>query len=250
MNFQTRTRQILALLNERGSAEVRDLAEALDTSEITVRRDLTRLAADGLLVRTHGGAMQTGLVPRPVSFGQKSAVNEAQKDHICRIAATLIEDDDVIFLDCGSTVVRLCPLIRQRSIRVITNSLPVVAELLGSAVTLNLIGGEVDPVRQAMHGLMASEHIARYRATKAFVGADGLSVSGLSANSEIEAALTRSLMAHADRTIVLADGSKLGRDSYVQFAPLSAVHTLITDPGADAAVVAELRGFLIDLLTD
>ncbi len=217
------------------------MAEALQTSEITVRRDLTRLATDGLLIRTHGGAMQAGLMPKPVSFVQKSAANTEQKDHICQIAARLIDDGDVIFMDCGSTVVRLCPLIRQRPIRVITNSLPVVAELLGSAVKINLVGGEVDPVRQAVHGLIADEHISRYRANKAFVGTDGLSANGLSDNSEVEAAITRSLMAHADQTIVLADSSKLGQDRYVQFAPLSAVHTLITNPGADAATVADLR---------
>ncbi len=241
MNFQNRTRQILALLNERGSADVPELAQHLQTSEITVRRDLTRLAADGLLVRTHGGAIQPGLVPKAMSFVQKQTANVDAKDAICRIAAGLIDDGDIIFLDCGSTVARICSLILHRPIRVITNSLPVVAELLGSAVAINLIGGEIDPVRQAVHGLMAIEHIARYRANKAFVGADGVSINGLSANSETEAVLTRSLMEQADKTIVLADSSKLGQDRYIQFAPLSAVNTMITNAEADVAVVNALQ---------
>jgi DeoR family transcriptional regulator, fructose operon transcriptional repressor len=241
VNFQDRTRQILTLLTERGSAEVPELAAQLHTSEITVRRDLARLAADGLIVRTHGGAMQPGLLPNAVDFAHKAVANVEQKDAICRIAAGLIADGDVLFLDCGSTVARLCPLIRQRPVRVITNSLPVVLALLGSAVRVNLVGGEVDPVRQAVHGLMATEHIARYRADKAFVGVDGLSTNGLSANSETEATLTRSLMAHANQTIALAAGRKIGRDSYVQFAPLAALQTLVTDVTADAATLADLR---------
>ena len=80
-------------------------------------------------------------------------------------------------MDCGSTVFRLCPFIRHKRIAVVTNSLPVVAELMGSDVAVNLVGGEVDKERQAVHGLMAEEHIARYRANRAFIGVDGISLA-------------------------------------------------------------------------
>lgn len=242
MAFQNRKQTILALIQEQGSAEVNELATLLNTSEITVRRDLGTLAADGLVYRTHGGAMRVDLAKNPVDFVHKSARNAEQKDHICRLAAQEIQDGDTILLDCGSTVFRLCPFIRNKSIRVITNSLPIVYELINSAVTINLVGGEVDAERQAVHGEIAREHIARYRADKAFIGVDGLSrVNGLSAGSEKEASIALALARQATHVYLLCDTSKLERESYFQFAPLTLVNTLITDSRADESVLNGYR---------
>ncbi|KAB7733173.1 DeoR family transcriptional regulator [Rudanella paleaurantiibacter] len=239
MSFQIRKAKILGLLEQAGGAvDVRQLAASLDLSDMTVRRDLNALAEQGLIIRTHGGAMLPGLADRPVSFAGKSAQQHEAKEQIARRAAAEIVDGDVIFMDCGSTVFALCPYIRQKRITVITNSLPVVAELMRSNVTLNLVGGEVDKERQAVHGLTAESHIARYRADKAFVGVDGVSVAnGLSANGEKEATLTLALMRQAAHTYLLCDASKLGQDRYLQFAPLSVVEVLVTDPAAPDEVV-------------
>lgn len=249
MSFQVRTLKILEWLDAKGSAEVGELASLLGTSEITVRRDLTTLAERGLLVRTHGGAMKLGLERNPVQFAQKTAAHAAQKARIAERAADLMAEGDTIFLDCGSTVFRLCPLIRGKKLRVITNSLPIVRELMGSAVTLNLIGGELDAARQAVHGLVAEEHIARYRANAAFIGTDGFSLEvGLSARSEVEASHTRALIRHSERVMLLCDSSKLERDQYVQFAPPTAVHTLVTDAGADAELLEKYRSAGLEVL--
>lgn len=242
MAFQNRKQTILQVVTERGSVEVAELAELLQTSEITVRRDLALMAADGLIYRTHGGAMRVDLAKNPVGFTNKAARNAEQKDYICRLAAQEIAEGDTIFMDCGSTLFRLCPFIRNKSIRVITNSLPVIYELTGSAVTLNLVGGEVDADRQAIHGAMALEHIARYRADKAFVGVDGVSLAtGLSANTEKEATMMVAMAQQAAHTYLLCDASKLERDAYFQFAPLTRIHTLITDPGTDPTVLNQYR---------
>jgi DeoR family fructose operon transcriptional repressor len=230
MNLQKRKNIILDLLDEKGEVSVKQLAEKLATSEITVRRDLASLTADGLVYRTHGGVMKVDLVKRPVDFAHKVARNIEEKDHICRLAASEIQENDIIFMDCGSTVFRLCPLIKNKSIRVITNSLPVVYELAGSRVQVNLVGGEVDADRLAVHGAIALEHIGRYKADKAFLGVDGISAqNGLSAQSEREASITLAMLARADQTYLLCDSSKLGKDSYLQFARLNRIQVLITD---------------------
>jgi DeoR family fructose operon transcriptional repressor len=91
---------------------------------------------------------------------------------------------------------------------VITNSLPVIYELQDSGVSLNIIGGELDDARQAMHGTIANEHIARYRATKAFLGVDGISLNGLFANSEKEAGITTAFAANSAYTYLLCDAGK------------------------------------------
>ncbi|RAJ99885.1 DeoR family transcriptional regulator [Larkinella arboricola] len=242
MSFPNRKRIILQTVEEKGSVEVKELADLLQTSEITVRRDLTQMATDGLIYRTHGGAMKVSLAKNPVQFVNKTAVNSENKDYICRLAAQQIQEGDVIFMDCGSTVFRLCQFIRNKRIQVITNSLPVVNELLQSEVTVNLVGGEVDAKRQAVHGLIAHEHIARYRAHKAFLGVDGISAAnGLSAHSETEAGMTLAMAGQAEETYLLCDSTKLEKDKYMQFAPLSLVQTLVTDPDARPEILALYR---------
>ena len=129
MNFQLRKQRLLAILDEHGSLEVADIAQQLHTTPITIRRDLAQLAAKGLVVRTHGGAVLPHVAKAPVSFARKATANLAQKEHICRLAASQIADGDTIFIDCGSTTFPLCQLIRHRKLRVVTNSLPVLFEL-------------------------------------------------------------------------------------------------------------------------
>ncbi|HEV7380909.1 MAG TPA: DeoR/GlpR family DNA-binding transcription regulator [Dyadobacter sp.] len=249
MNFQKRKKIILDKIAETGEASVKELADEIGISEITIRRDLLTLAGDGLVYRTHGGAMRLDLVKTPANFTNKIASNAEAKDHICRLAARFIQDGDTIFMDCGSTVFRLCQFLKNKEIRVITNSLPVLHELIDSAVKINLVGGEVDKERQAVHGKMAEEHIARYHFDKAFVGVDGISLSnGLSAHSELEAGITLTAAAHADETYLLCDVSKIGKDKYLQFAPASLVDVIVTNKKTDA--VLELENSGLKVITD
>ena len=242
MNFQHRKRIILQTLEQTGTADVHELALLLQTSDMTVRRDLVELAGQGLLYRTRGGAMRLDLANNPVRFENKVAQRVEQKTHIARLAAETISDGDSVFLDCGSTVFQVCQFIRHKRIQVITNSLPIVAELVGSSVGVNLVGGEVDAQRQAIHGLMADWHIRQYRATRAFVGVDGVSVAnGLSANSEYEASIALAMAQQANHAYLLCDSSKLDRSSHLQFAPLSLVQTLITDTEAAPALIDAYR---------
>ncbi len=248
MNFQQRKQLILQTVEEKGAVDVPELAELLQTSTMTVRRDLGQLADAGLLYRTHGGAMRlrdTITVP----FASKSAVNVAHKEAIAQRAAQDIQEGEVIFMDCGSTVAHLCPFIRHKRITVITNSLPVISELLNASVTLNLIGGEVDKDRQAVHGSMAGEHIARYHADRAFIGVDGISLAnGLSANGEQEAHLTTAIARQASRVYLLCDSSKLETDKYLFFAPLSLVDMLITDAQVNAELADTYRQAGVNLI--
>jgi len=246
MNFQKRKNIILARIKEEGEVNVKELAEEIGISEITIRRDLVSLANDGLVYRTHGGAMRLDLVNAPIDFKNKAASNAEQKDYICRIAAQEIVDGDIIFMDCGSTVFRLCQFIKNKEIRVVTNSLPVLYELMDSSVAVNLVGGEVDKERQAVHGLIAQEHIARYQVTKAFIGVDGISAeNGLSAHSEQETGITLAAASHADVTYLLCDSSKVGKDKYLQFAPLSLINVMITNQQTAAVGALEKTGLKV-----
>jgi DeoR family transcriptional regulator, fructose operon transcriptional repressor len=242
MNFQERKKEILKLLEERSSVTVELLGQLLHTSAITIRRDLASLAENGLIYRTHGGAMKINDSTETVGFTNKTVVNASAKEYICRNAAKYIKDGDTIFLDCGSTVSRICPFIRYRKIKVITNSLPVLHELVNSSATLTLIGGTVDKERRAIHGMIALEQIARYKCDKAFIGVDGISLAkGLSANSEKEAGITKAIAANADEIFLLCDSGKLEKDKYFQFASLSMINYLVTDDDADGKLLLKYK---------
>jgi len=229
MTFQKRTRDILLKLSESGEVNIHELSKEFEIAEITIRRDLNKLAEKGLLYRTHGGAVKIDPLMNAKSFVNKVATNLNAKDAICKRASDEIEDGDIIFMDCGSTVFRLCQFIKNKKIRVITNSLPVVLELSNTQVLLNLIGGEVDANRQAVHGCIAEEHIARYRASKAFLGVDGISQNGLFAQSEKEASITSAMASQSNHTFILCDASKVGKENYLKFADLDSINTLITN---------------------
>jgi DeoR family transcriptional regulator, fructose operon transcriptional repressor len=249
MNFQLRKQKLIEKLEKDGVIDVKEIAVLMATSEITIRRDLTILAEQGLLVRTHGGAMKVSLSQIPVSFAQKSAINSIQKDEICRKASEQIQEGDVVFLDCGSTVFRMCPLIRNMKIKVVTNSLPIINELIGSSVSLNFAGGEIDFERQAAHGKMTVEHFQRYRADKAFVGVDGISLeNGLSASTEKEAEITMAITQNTRKTFFLCDSSKLEKDRYFPFASINFVKNLITDSKASEQLISSYNALGIDVL--
>lgn len=246
MNFQHRKNKILQLIKEKDEVLVKEMSDSTGASDITIRRDLQILAADGLIYRTHGGAMRPDIVQTPVNFVNKVASRISEKDHICKLAVQFIQEGDTIFMDCGSTVFRLCALIKSMNIRVITNSLPIVHELMNSNVAVNLIGGEVDKARHAVHGRTAVEHIRRYKADKAFVGVDGISATrGLSANSESEAEITLAMAACSSQVFLLCDSSKIGTDRYIQFAELDIIDAIITNEITDSAKEIANKGVKI-----
>lgn len=232
MAYQDRKLKILQALADHTHLEVQELTELLGISPVTIRRDLQQLAGEGLLLRTHGGAMKLEQRTAFTAFTDKSNVAAAAKEEIGKLAAAYVQEGDTVFLDCGSTVFAMCEhLKKMKNLRIITNSLPVAAAFMDTPqIMVNLAGGELDRERRAIHGQHAIQHINSYYAQKAFIGTDGLSVAkGLSANSEKEASMSKAMAVNADQVFVLCDASKIGKDSYFAFAPLSLFHHLVSD---------------------
>jgi DeoR family transcriptional regulator, fructose operon transcriptional repressor len=251
MNFQERKLIILKLLNDRGSVHAKELMQQLGASEITIRRDLTLLEEKGLLARTHGGAMRPELAKDPdlLTFKGKATQNTDAKNYIARLASGEVQKGDVIFMDCGSTVYGLCPYLKQKEIKVITNSLPVVYQLMNSSCSVTIIGGELDAQRQALHGRTAIKQIQAYRANKAFIGTDGLSLqNGLSSLSENESEISLTMAEQAQQTILLADSSKFEKDSFRYFAPLSIVSKLFTDKNLDYDIYKKYQNAAVEII--
>lgn len=253
MHQKRRYKIILDSLEKKDFVRVSDLVEQLDVSHMTIRRDLADLEGKGYLVRTYGGAMKSEVIESLFDFDRRMERASGEKEAICRAASRFVEDGDILFIDCGTTPFRLCRHIRQKkNLRVVTNSLPVVAELIHHPnVRVSLVGGEVVGERRAAYGAAAERMIGEYHADKAFIGADGLSLkNGLSSYDEKEAGVTRRMAENADRVFLLCDSSKVERDSYVRFAPLSLFNLLITDSRIKRSVHELYRRNGIEIITE
>ena len=249
---ESRKSYILKTLNERDHLNVQELSEHFKVSQMTIRRDLSELEEKGYLIRKYGGAVKSDAVDNLFSFNRRLEENGGQKEKICRRAAGFIEDNDVIFIDCGTTLFRLSHYIgRKNRLRVITNSLPVVSELINFPnIRLTFIGGDIVDDRKASYGSTAERMIEEYHADKAFIGADGISLSkGLSSYDEKEARITRKMAENADRVFLLCDSSKIEKDSFYRFAPVSLINVLITEKKISRAETARYLENKISIIT-
>jgi DeoR family fructose operon transcriptional repressor len=230
MSYSSRKEKILQLLSRKGEISIPDVLQQLDVSAVTARRDLDKLAMEGLLTRTHGGAIVREQSPLS-SFVEKNSLYQERKAYIARLAAAFIKEGDSLMLDCGSTVYHLIPLIRDiMQLKVVTNSVPVMLALMDSPVEVHLVGGLVDKQRQAVHGQVAEAHILNFRVDKAFLGADGVSLGfGLSAKTEVERGNTLAMMQAARHNFFLLDSAKFEKDALIKITDWPQAHHLITD---------------------
>lgn len=240
---QQRRRQILALLQEGRAARVNDLARRLGVTSETVRRDLRRLDREGLLVRTHGGAVTRDDERRDLPLDVRERAQTGEKAAIAAVAATLVEEGDVVCLDASTTCLELARRLPDRPATVITPSLAVASALADrSRIEVVLTGGTLDPASMSLVGPMSLETLRRFNIGKLFFSCRGVDLGrGLSEASDRHAALKRQMLDLAERSYLLADASKLGLRSVVFFAQAADVDALITDAAADPATLDELR---------
>ena len=232
MDFEGRKRFILNRLEETGTVLIHEITENCGVSDVTARRDLATIESQGLLSRIHGGAVKSRTADSMFSYDKKALHNRDKKMMIAAAASSFIQEKDSIYIDCGTTVYHLSTYLSQFiNLRVITNSLPVVSELIfQTGVRVYLLGGELDNKKRAMYGPMSENMIRYYRARKAFIGAGGVSLAdGLSAGNEKEASITRMMAEAADTVYLLCDSSKIEKNAFVHYAPLEMIDYLVTD---------------------
>jgi DeoR/GlpR family transcriptional regulator of sugar metabolism len=245
-----RRRLIAENLRSRGVVSVSELAESLGATEITVRRDLRIMAKEGQLVRAHGGAVLPAAIGHEPSYSEKTREAAAEKMAIARIAADMIVPGDSILVGPGTTTQALARLIGEiPELTVVTNSLLVAQALMSSSrVEVVMTGGALRRPIHALVGPAAEESVRALRASKAFISGNGFtSERGLSTPSPLVAATDRAFALAAQQVIVLADYTKIGRDTMCQTVPTARVQTLITDGRADAGVLAAIRSAGVDV---
>lgn len=251
MLVDERRRRILEEVRRRGSVSVTTLAQQLDVSGMTIRRDLESLAAEGRLDKVHGGAtLRRGASAEELDFDLTSERHLAEKEEIASAALELIEPGMSVGISAGSTTWTFARrLAGVDDLTIVTNSLRVAEEFrrIDPARIVVLTGGVRTP-SDALVGPVAEQALRTLHCDVVFLGVHGVDVTaGLTTPNLAEAETNRALVASGGDVVVLADHTKFGRVGLTTIVPLSAVDTLITDTYADPGAVAAAREHIEDV---
>lgn len=234
------------MVRANGAVSLRELARVVQTSEVTVRRDVRALESEGLLDRRHGGAVLPGGFTRETGFPQKSHTATAEKTAIADVAAGLVEEGEAIVVGAGTTTQELARrLARVPGLTVVTNSL-LVAQALAHAnrVEVVMTGGTLRGTNYALVGSGAEQSLQGLRVSRAFLSGSGLTAErGLSTSNMLSASVDRALVQAAAEVVVLADHSKLGTDTMFPTVPTDLMTRLVTDkpPPQEERALSELQ---------
>jgi DeoR family transcriptional regulator, ulaG and ulaABCDEF operon transcriptional repressor len=254
MHESERWEAILTLLQPGRVVSVRDLSERLGASEATVRRDIGKLADDGLIERVHGGAKALSDAPRPPTlagraFAVARTLRAPQKRAIAEAAAALCHDGESIIINGGTTTFHMVEFLRGHRMQILTNSFPIAAALIDSSESqIILPGGQVYRDQGVIVSPFEDDAVQHYTATKMFMSAISIGPFGLVEADPLMARAEAKLMKRADELIVLLDSSKLRRQGNIVVCPLSRISTLITDDGASEAALEPIRAAGVDVI--
>jgi DeoR/GlpR family transcriptional regulator of sugar metabolism len=234
-----------------GRARIGELAAIFGVTEPTIRKDLSALQEQGLLKRTHGGALAVQpRIDRELAGRQTS--HRAAKEAIARACLKLLNDGDSLFLDSGTTVETLARALAEDSrgvrLSILTNSFGVVTALADAPnIDCVLVGGQLRRVDGSVVGDLALENLRRFTFSAAFLGVSGFSAMGISVGSLAEASLKEAVIERTRRVVVPVDQSKVGTTDFARVTGLEQVDVVVMEDATPA--VRELcAGYEIELI--
>jgi DeoR family fructose operon transcriptional repressor len=228
-----------------------DLCEILDASEATIRRDLEWLEDKGFLERTHGGAILNQRMILEQEYQQRAQHHPDEKRRIGELAASLIEEGDIVFINSGTTATQVLQHIRRNSrITVFTNNVSAVMDLGDPGFHYYMTGGEFQSRSNSLAGRFALDNLGLVYANKTILGVDGISLKhGCTVPTNAEAEVVRRMIERTKgQVIVVADHSKWGVVSNFQIANMDEIDKLITDESLDSSAVESLADYKIECL--
>ena len=250
---EERRRKILEVLDGEGRVMVEELVRRFKVSAVTARADLDALAARGVLVRSHGGAVRrvNAVEDYPLTF--KQGLHHAEKVRIAQAAVRLIQPGQTIVLDSGTTTGQLARQIRQQKLQpltVITNALNIAVELADTAgVSLMMIGGILRHVSNSFVGPQAEHMLQDLHADHCFLAVDGLDPEvGLSTPDVLEAQLNGVMIRISNQVTAVADASKFGRRSLSVICGVEAVERVITDGRITPEMAGAIRARGVEVI--
>ncbi len=231
MLSEQRHKMILKLLYQNKSITVTELTKILNISESTARRDITELDKAGKLVKVFGGAMVSDNIylPTEPTVAQKAEFYKEEKQKIANYAVSLIQPQDFIYLDAGTTTGYMIDFLKEKDITVVTNAVAHAQRLATNEIRVLLLGGTLKGSTEAIVGATTVLMLKDYHFTKGFFGANGISKkAGLTTPDANEALVKKTALQQCKKSYILCDHSKFNVVSSVEFAPLMA-GTILTD---------------------
>jgi DeoR family ulaG and ulaABCDEF operon transcriptional repressor len=253
-----RQQLILDILAEQQFASVRALSSQLSASEATIRRDITKMAANGLLNKIRGGAEVIGDSTARAKRGRVEGsfflahkeIHASNKRRIAERAVELIEDDEAIIINGGTTTYMMGKFLVERNLSILTNSF-VLAQYLtdNGSNQVTVPGGEIYRKQGIILSAFENDTIQHYHGSKMFTGTPGISEQGVTESDPLLIRAEQKLKKQSDKMVVLADSSKLGKRSNFIFTPLSEVDVLITDSNADPDIIRQFEAQGVEVIT-
>ena len=251
--LEERHRQIQLLLEENGRVSVDELTLQFGVSKVTVRNDLAKLEEDGVVLRTHGGAIALAADSDRADplFLDRQFINQVVKKRIGKAAGSLIDDGDTVLIDNGTTALYIARQLRRfTDLTVVTNCLPIAIELESRpGITVMVIGGMIHSGAMALVGEWANDNLEKINVDKAFLTSKGItSAEGLTDINTLIVETKRRMVEAAKEVIAVVDHSKWGRVAFASFADIEQLDTVITDKDAPEILVAEVRQAGVDVV--
>ncbi len=229
---ETRKEKIIEFMKERGEVTVNKVAELLNVSGATIRKDLSNLEELGLVVRTHGGAVLPSHTKVEWNFIQKSKQHVGEKKAIAKKAMEFISPGDSIILDSGTTTLAMAREIKRANLHpltIVTNNLFIATELVGTSVDLIVLGGNVRENSFSLIGGLCENGLTKVYVDKAFIGTTGASEKGFMTPNINEAKIKTIMISQSRENFIVADSSKFERSSFAIYTTFELVDHMITD---------------------
>lgn len=266
--IKERQNQILQELAKEGTVYIVDLCKKCSVTDMTIRRDLSRLEEKGLLKRFHGGARQIAVDashtadrdmqarkrnPNPNmvnAISERITRNAVQKDSIAKKAAELIDSGEVIFLNSGTTGLYLLQYLEGKNVRIVSNNAAMALVDRPADTELTVTGGEHFTRTQSFVGPVAKNTLMNVVATKCLLSVNGISgANGITCSSLQETEINNLMIQRCrGKRIVIADGSKVGASFCFISCQISDIDILVTDRSADAEELERLRTCGVDVI--
>lgn len=235
--------KIVKLVNEHGSMRVTELSERCQVTEETIRRDLDRLERQGLLRRSHGGAVSVQDEQPETPFSEREIMHAEEKRRIAEQAVKLIEPNDRILLDASTTAWYMAASLPDIPLTVLTNSIRVATQLSNrEKIEVISTGGQLVSRSLSFVGPLAERSLDTYYVNKLFLSCQGVHLErGVSESNELQGRVKQKMVGMADQVILLADASKFGVQAFAHVMNLNEVDQLITDSRIEQRIVEQLQ---------
>ena len=248
MLTEERQQAILKYLEEKNAVTVLELTKLFDASESTIRRDLTVLDRQGKLKKVHGGAtrFEQEFLTTEYDVDTKNTWSQIEKEKIGRYAASLLVEEDIVFLDAGTTTEKMIDYITEKRATFVTNGIVHGKKLIKKGIRTYILGGELKGNTEAIIGTEAVDNLRKYNFTKCFIGTNGISIEGgFSTPTVDEAYVKKEAIKRSLNAYILADHTKFAKTTAVTFAKLEEAIILTDQKPAqkyvDAAIIKEVE---------